>query len=283
MSNLLREAGVFLWAFISHWQSYATGGVLTGIINVVERLSSKSLPRRMYLYIFVVSFSLVAFFMTWRDQYKQTEALRTQLSQKSAPQPIIQVNVPPAQIVFQSDPTNTKDPASVQKRKMTGRSTPDVRRLEPKSIQHSPIKITSYEVLPYVVGRPPEVHMHIWNASEKPVEGAQQYDPYTVRNPVSGFLDRSDLENKLWARFEAGLELITSRRNLLTLPSKQDVWLDMRGLDPITQQDIDGKTDELEFYFLSRLFDSHGEVLADSCVFFKASSPKSLYFCVKHN
>jgi hypothetical protein len=65
----------FSWAVLSHWQSYATGGVVTGAIGVTERLSGKQLPKKAYLLIFVVSFLLVAFFMSWRDEYTRANQL----------------------------------------------------------------------------------------------------------------------------------------------------------------------------------------------------------------
>jgi hypothetical protein len=66
---------VFTWAVLSHWQSYVTGGVMTGLIGVIERLSGKQLPKRVYLSIFVVSFLLAAFFMAWRDEYTRGNQL----------------------------------------------------------------------------------------------------------------------------------------------------------------------------------------------------------------
>jgi hypothetical protein len=66
---------VFLWAYLSHWQSYATGGVVTGIIAVFERLSGKQLPKKAYAWIFIICFSLAAFFMAWREEYKRANNL----------------------------------------------------------------------------------------------------------------------------------------------------------------------------------------------------------------
>lgn len=65
----------FLLSFLSHWQSYATGGAVTGLIGVIERLSGKQLSKQVYSMIFVVSFSLAAFFMAWRDEHRRANAL----------------------------------------------------------------------------------------------------------------------------------------------------------------------------------------------------------------
>src|SRR5205809_2389975 len=64
-SDLLR----FFVAFVSHWQGLVTGGAVTALIFTLERLTGKQLPKRTFVYIFVVTFALVAFFMAWRDEY----------------------------------------------------------------------------------------------------------------------------------------------------------------------------------------------------------------------
>jgi hypothetical protein len=74
-SSLSSDALVFLWSYLSHWQSYATGGIVTGLINAAERISSQQIPKRAYVLIFVVSFSLVAFFMAWRDEFTRANTL----------------------------------------------------------------------------------------------------------------------------------------------------------------------------------------------------------------
>ena len=72
----------FFLSYLSHWQSYATGGVITGVIAVAERLSGKQLTKKVYATIFLGIFSLVAFFLTWRDQYTRANILATESSAK---------------------------------------------------------------------------------------------------------------------------------------------------------------------------------------------------------
>jgi hypothetical protein len=72
----------FVISYLSHWQSYATGGVITGVIVVAERLSGKQLTKKVYAIIFLGIFSLVAFFLTWRDQYTRANILATESSAK---------------------------------------------------------------------------------------------------------------------------------------------------------------------------------------------------------
>jgi hypothetical protein len=75
----------FLWSVISHWQSYATGGVVTGLIGVTERLSGKQLPRKVYALIFVASFLLAACFMAWREEFTRANRLdRDNTAQKAS-------------------------------------------------------------------------------------------------------------------------------------------------------------------------------------------------------
>ncbi len=110
--NLRHELAQFLWACISRWGSYATGGVVTGLIHVYERLSSRTLPRRTYFLIFVVTFSIAACFMAWREQYERAQNAEKALSQK--PTQPIQVNVPPAQVII--TPPSDANRLSVTKR-----------------------------------------------------------------------------------------------------------------------------------------------------------------------
>jgi hypothetical protein len=48
---------------------------VTGIIGVTERLAGKQLPKRVYGAIFIVVFSLAAFFLAWRDEYTRANEL----------------------------------------------------------------------------------------------------------------------------------------------------------------------------------------------------------------
>ncbi len=105
MPSLPVEFKIFLLVFISHWQSYITGGAVTAVITLVERWREKTLPKRIYFIIFAVTFAMASFFMAWRDQFERAERLQISLNAKPQ-QPAIQVNVPPisvppAQVVIQ--------------------------------------------------------------------------------------------------------------------------------------------------------------------------------------
>jgi len=111
----------FIKEFFSHWQSYATGGVVTGIIGIVERLSDKRLSKRAYFSVFVVTFSMAAFFMVWRDQFERAEGLQARLNQKPQ-QPIIQVNVPPPTVIIQGPAEAKKEVPGPSEKKKTEKS-----------------------------------------------------------------------------------------------------------------------------------------------------------------
>jgi hypothetical protein len=89
------ELLAFLWASISHWQTYVTGGTVTGVITVWERLRNKNLSTRAYFLVFVVSFSIAGFFMAWREQYERAQTAEAKLSATPQVQKI-DLTLPPA-------------------------------------------------------------------------------------------------------------------------------------------------------------------------------------------
>lgn len=58
----------FLAAVVTHWQAYATGGVVAAVVNAFERLTKLRLTKKAYFGLFLVTFLLVAFFLAWRDE-----------------------------------------------------------------------------------------------------------------------------------------------------------------------------------------------------------------------
>ncbi len=70
MRSFLSDLGLFLYTIISYWQSYVTGGVVTGAVALFERLSNYRLTKKAYVFVFVFSFLFVAFFFAWRDEHK---------------------------------------------------------------------------------------------------------------------------------------------------------------------------------------------------------------------
>jgi hypothetical protein len=107
MPSLPTEIKLFLLAFVSHWQSYITGGVVTAVITLVERWREKTLPKRVYFIVFAVTFAMAAFFMAWRDQFERAETLQIGFNAKPVqpvqvilpPNPPINITTPPATVI----------------------------------------------------------------------------------------------------------------------------------------------------------------------------------------
>lgn len=66
--GLLRDIGRFVWAVLSTWQAYMTGGIIIAILGIYERVTQKTISLRVFI-VGVLAFLLVAFFMAWRTEY----------------------------------------------------------------------------------------------------------------------------------------------------------------------------------------------------------------------
>lgn len=86
MHATLAELWEFTWAVFSYWQSYVTGGLITAIVRLCEKLTSKALPRRMYLVMFLVVFLVMSFFLAWQDEHRLRGKLAEQLEDRSRQQ-----------------------------------------------------------------------------------------------------------------------------------------------------------------------------------------------------
>jgi septal ring factor EnvC (AmiA/AmiB activator) len=74
----------FLWMVFSKWQGYVTGGGITALLVVGERLAGKTLPKKVFVAIFVLSFLLVSMFVAWREEYTSAEWRGGEVSRLSA-------------------------------------------------------------------------------------------------------------------------------------------------------------------------------------------------------
>lgn len=91
MLELLSDFGAFVLAFLGHWQSYMTGGIVLAIVAVYERLTTKTVSRRTVGFG-LVAFTVAAFFTAWREQHEAAKAehaevtrLTSQLNAMSTP------------------------------------------------------------------------------------------------------------------------------------------------------------------------------------------------------
>jgi hypothetical protein len=72
----------FVIAVFWHWQSWAggsgAGGAVVVLVAISERLSGRTMSRRMYVSLFIFVFLVGAFFVAWRDQYQAVQAAKEQ-------------------------------------------------------------------------------------------------------------------------------------------------------------------------------------------------------------
>ena len=77
----LREIALFAWNVLMHWQAFATGGIITAILLVFEKLFALTLSKQNFIIIVIGVFFLAAFFFTWRDEHRTLEAERAYKTQ----------------------------------------------------------------------------------------------------------------------------------------------------------------------------------------------------------
>jgi len=64
----------FLWAVKDHWIALMSGGVITVLLGVFERLSGKGVPLWVYIGI-LIFFAFLACYLAWRDERKKAARL----------------------------------------------------------------------------------------------------------------------------------------------------------------------------------------------------------------
>src|SRR5213080_1858943 len=80
--DLIKEIGQFLWAVLTIWQAYMTGGIVIALLGIYERLMQKTVSIRTFL-IGVLAFLLVALFLAWRDQLHRGNELSKQMAEST--------------------------------------------------------------------------------------------------------------------------------------------------------------------------------------------------------
>lgn len=139
--------------------------------------------------------------------------------------------------------------------------------------------ITGYQIMPYAAEEPPQVRIHIKSAlSVGVVTSLYALTAMEIREDVE---QRKNFENAAWSDFETRLPNLP--RVPLTVPSNQDVIIPLKGTVLLSKDDLDKKPSNKRFYFLSRLFDSSGNIVFDSCIYVRPDDPSIIYFCVEHN
>jgi len=80
MSDVLQ----FVWAVLSRWQAYITGGVVTALITIVEKKRGKAFSWRVFVW-FLAVYLVVAFYLVWHDEHTELiRALAVNQSSKTA-------------------------------------------------------------------------------------------------------------------------------------------------------------------------------------------------------
>src|ERR1043165_2901282 len=69
MRDFFSDIFLFIYSTLGYWQALVSGGVVTALIVVFERLSDYRLNRKTFLGLFVGVFLLVAFFLCWREEH----------------------------------------------------------------------------------------------------------------------------------------------------------------------------------------------------------------------
>lgn len=82
MEKPAQEILAFGWAVLSYWQALVTGGVVTALLEVAQRLFGWEIRRRHYFWLFVVAYFLAAFFLAWRDEHRAIRSLQQNLSNR---------------------------------------------------------------------------------------------------------------------------------------------------------------------------------------------------------
>jgi hypothetical protein len=76
--ELLTEIRDCARAVFSYWQSYVTGGGITALAALYEKVADRPLTRSSYLVLFLVVFVLMSFFLAWRDEHRAARQLDDQ-------------------------------------------------------------------------------------------------------------------------------------------------------------------------------------------------------------
>lgn len=69
--ELLRDFGQFLWAVITNWAGYATGGILVALVGLWS--ITKRPPSKKFSLCLLGVFLFLAFFNAWEDEHKKAK------------------------------------------------------------------------------------------------------------------------------------------------------------------------------------------------------------------
>jgi hypothetical protein len=136
--EMLHDLARFVVAVVSHWQAYVTGGAVTGVVTLIERLTAWKLPKWAFAALFVGVFLLASFFLTWRDEYLRANTLQATLNQHPV-QPQFQINIPPITLPPQT-PSGKTPPIIIRMDSAAIAKQVEAIEREHEEKSHSPLK-----------------------------------------------------------------------------------------------------------------------------------------------
>jgi len=77
----VQDLALYLCIVFGHWQAYATGGGVTALLLVYERLA-KPLTKQVFIWIVIIAFLLEASFSAWHDAYLSMKGREADLHAK---------------------------------------------------------------------------------------------------------------------------------------------------------------------------------------------------------
>jgi hypothetical protein len=140
------------------------------------------------------------------------------------------------------------------------------------------IKISQIEPMPLEIGVQPMVKLHLEAAST--ARAGIQWGAWTVRGDTAEDVqERKKLEDTLWSEFLRG----SKKPELLGIPVGPGVWIEMKGKDPVKDEDLKQVPPSVRDYFLARFLNQDGTAIVESCFFFFVRVPSYITYCVHHN
>jgi hypothetical protein len=82
MGSFISDLFLFIYTVLSYWQAYVTGGVITAVVGIFERLTDTRLAKRAYVWLFVITFLLASFFLAWRNEHISLQNIKQELSRE---------------------------------------------------------------------------------------------------------------------------------------------------------------------------------------------------------
>ena len=95
--------------------------------------------------------------------------------------------------------------------------------------------------------------------------------------------EKKRMEAALWSETVKEIPTKVSKNIVLTIPAGfENFFMDLSTDVPLSKEDIEGLSKTSSIYFITILFDVHGNKLLESCVHTEPRT-QAMLFCVEHN